>query len=415
MKYPFSILIVGLCLAACSSDTPKGEVVAPTDVTIYSRANGATTESAQVFLWTAQDYLSLLGAGTLAADLAPYAQSTMPNEIDAYNYDPAQNSGTTYNTFQTYPTQNDYIYATGIAPSSAFNVPVAVGGYEEIEVTNTECQNGYTDFLATINDGRSRGRGKANDFFVVSNAAYASQNEERELKFQHLTASIAIVAKRDKSTYEKIGIRNIDVSIDNSKGQLSVPASIKRYRVGSATAFETDGSLSHNPEINAWTYIVGKEISTIPEFSVSTDYTIPMDEEILLTRIYANSTGIEYGTAVNQFDPLAYDASNKLVLNLSAEELAKQPTLTLHLEYDVFYPNSQIESQRLSKDVTVRSWDLTTLSDAVSTGSRFLPGFYYQVTLNFKPDAVAVEASLLPWTEIGPYYYTIWGSETPSI
>lgn len=448
-------LAIGLPVAAfmvsCSSHDSEDLVTTVSDgseVSLYSRAAGNGAEVPRIFLWNDDDYLSLIKGTTTS--VRPVAERIAANTIDDFNYNPSTNTGTALNTFYKYPDVTSYIYATGIAPSAAFpmNISTNYDNQTEFSIIDADYQQGLTDFLSTINDGSSRGRGAMEDHFIEAatiGSPLITQNEERELKFQHLTAAIGIVATRDESTYEKIGVKDITVRIlndtytdedgteneipDNQK--LAVPTSIKYYQKGSGATYDEYGAIdqgtNQNPNVHAWTYISGDETSNIPAFEASTPYTINMGENLLITTFYVNSKGIEYGESAQPsllFDPLSYTKETaaddgtiyyKHKLNLPAGEKTKTPTLYLEVEYTIYYPNTNVPEERLKKSIIVKddSWNTTDLSDAVSTGSRFLPGYYYQITLKFKPQGIALQAELLPWQEIGPYYYSVWGT-TPS-
>lgn len=395
--------------------------------------------NAQIFLWNATNYLTLLGKNPITTDLKYYGQQTTPNDIDYYNYDPTKNTGTTFNTFMRYPDENSYIYASGIAPSNAYMQEGLT--YEEFKILE-DYQTGTYDFMASINDGTSRGCGTIGQYFVeaarMDQTDLIAQNEERELKFHHLTAAIRIVAKRDPSTFDKIGVENISVRILNDKytdsdgneqiiaadKKLAVPTTITRYRTGTASAFIDKGALPQGvyPDINAWTYVAGEENTEFEALKAETSFPIPKNEEITLATFYVNSANIKYGNGTDLFDPFNYTkkTENNITTyshNLNLSDSEATPTLYLEVTYTLTYPGTNATKQTLTKFLVVEgnvtdngSW---SYGDGVSTGSRFLPGYMYTVTLNFKPEAIALQAVLIPWVQDGPYYYSVWGEDNP--
>jgi len=398
-----------LLLTACSHEEVSVAPAPPSaDIRIFTRGIAANNNAAQLFIWEEEAYGSFL-KDELPDGIRPYFQQTMPDVINTYMYDFEKRSGTPYNTYFGYPDVTGWLYASGIAPAEAFATPIT-GGYDVIPVEET-CRDGQTDFTASNNDGTSKGRftnpfvyelgeriGPKFDEIIDDPEVVAKVNEDRELKFRHLTAAISFLGARSDKMENKIGIANVKVEIVNDRQpqnrKLAVPTSLKRFYLLNDKAKEDEPA-------GAWTYIANPADEYVPEkLEATVPGVIVMDEEKELVTFYTHTAGLEYGAEEGRFNPFVIDMDDRTVT----------PSLTINVEADLFLvqdPN-EVRHKRW-ENLEITNWAVG--EGAYGTGDRFLPGHRYRVVIEFNLTSIGLRAELIPWIEMGPYYFPVWGQK----
>ncbi|MCC8071729.1 MAG: hypothetical protein LIO90_08030 [Bacteroidales bacterium] len=435
-----------LLLAACSNDEPapaekpSNSSASSRVIELYSRATGPgeTNVSADLYLWKEQDYLKLF---PLTNDGSAVAYGSFPNIISGsqglLNDEIDDHRAETWNpvvTGLTYPDELTYVYASGLAPAGVYTSDPVEPNFEAYTIAE-EYQTGLIDFLASNNDGSCRGAAYSEqedadgtthaakeDYFTLTARTQESlaHNTERELKFRHLTAAISINAVREASMNDRIGIKRVKVTAINQKATdgnpyLAIPTSIRRWTtVDNATTTITNNLNGKIVPQNTWTYVVDGVRTDVAEMMVTNftdnyDGNLVMDETNSIGTFYVLSPNIAYSKATT--GNISAGAFNPLRTYLYAEgDPNDKPYLRLKVEYTLFYyQDSNAPEKTVETELEVDSWEIPEGSEAVPTGANYLPGFYYNVTLRFSNDAVALRAELVPWDTKGPYYYSVVG------
>ena len=352
----------GGCLLsqACEDGTMPDNTASRAPIEVYMNANDdvslyTTEEGVNAFLmfWDNAGFKKWVSADDASA---PSAFTCTPTgNIDDYTYA----SGIAYQVQREYLPDNAYYYAAGYAPAGALTPS---SDYLTLTV-NEGYQNGSTDFLSC--DAKEDHRGAENDRFT---------KKAHELQFRHLTARIRFVGVRDEVMWNRIGVNNVKVTLNENNG-LCVPENFIK---------KVDDRHSQS------TYIAS-EISDpqIIEMYGTSEY-IPANDGLTLGSCYVLHARLPQG-----YDPFEESVESNGTIRPIQLHLDIEADLSYVMgngEY-IYYRTARWENQ----PVTINS----------EIGDVLYPGYEYVVTIRFRNESISLQGIQKAWENGGTHYLPI--------
>lgn len=345
-------------LQACGDDMILENSASRAPIEVYMNANDdvslyTTEEGVNAFLmfWDNAGFKIWVSADDASA---PSAFTCTPTgNIDDYTYA----SGIAYQVQREYLPDNAYYYAAGYAPAGALTPS---SDYLTLTV-NEGYQNGSTDFLSC--DAKEDHRGAENDRFT---------EEAHELQFRHLTACIRFVGVRDEVMWNRIGVNNVKVTLNENNG-LCVPENFIK---------KVDDRHSQS------TYIAS-EISDpqIIEMDGTSEYIPATNDGLTLGSCY-----VLHATLPQGYDPFE-------------KSVESNGTIRLHLdiEADLSYVmgNGEYIHYRTAR------WGNQSVEISSKTGNVLHPEYEYVVTIRFQNESISLQGIQKAWENGGTHYLPI--------
>ena len=355
-----ALMAAGFFWGACSRDAGEAEQPA-VPITIYSQANanGMTGEgTCRLFFWKETDFQNWLEEK--GANL--YFACEPKEPIDHYRYA----GGIAYNTGHQYPADGTYLYATGYAPVAALELNES----GEVLTVKADYQKGQTDFLSC--DGKRKHRGSTDDPFA---------QKEHELLFRHLTARLRFVGIRDEVMYNRIGVNNVKVTVQ--EGDFAVPTSFEK-EVKTSLEFEQDTIYS--------TYVASglNAIELAP---------IAGGEEMIPATQDGRTLGEYY--VLQEGSTGGYNPFVK-------EEREGTISLTLDIEADLYYLTGDTGTPIF---YTRKQWQNVSVKIESRTGDVMLPGYEYVVRIIFNNESIILQGMQKGWEDGGMHYLPVRPTE----
>ncbi|MBM6659386.1 fimbrillin family protein [Bacteroides gallinaceum] len=348
-------------LQACGDDMILENSASRAPIEVYMNANDdvslyTTEEGVNAFLmfWDNAGFQKWVSADDASA---PSAFTCTPTgNIDDYTYA----SGIAYQVQREYLPDNAYYYAAGYAPAGALTPS---SDYLTLTV-NEGYQNGSTDFLSC--DAKEDHRGAENDRFT---------EEAHELQFRHLTARIRFVGVRDEVMWNRIGVNNVKVTLNENNG-LCVPENFIK---------KVDDRHSQS------TYIAS-EISDpqIIEMDGTSEYIPATNDGLTLGSCYVLHATL----------PQGYDPFEKFV-----ESNGTIRTIQLHL--DIEADLSYVMGDGDYSPYRTARWENQPVTINSKTGDVLYPGYEYVVTIRFRNESISLQGIQKAWENGGTHYLPI--------
>lgn len=334
------------------------------EMKVHTRAISENTAKATLVFWDDATFHGKLVQGQPAR---PYGVVKMDQYIDFFRNE----SGETFSTGLTYGEgANDYLHATGYAPSEALSPGTASDGmpdYTRLNVDN-EYQDGKTDFLCC--DGNYAHRGSSSDPFT---------EEEHELKFRHLTSRIRFVGKRDAVMYGVISVNNVTVTL--------LQTDDKKWYI--PTAFAPYYKSANKPEIDRFTYKVPDsgfgELSSIELAPENKNYIPSGDNGMDLSACYVLH---KYPDDYDPFEELVERSGTiKLKLKISAD-------------FSWYNGGTPLFYQTFT-------WKDQVVEVSSDFGDTMYPGYEYVVSITFKHEGITLQGVQQSWDDGGIHYLPV--------
>lgn len=378
-----ALLLAGMAGSLCSCDKGDGadggrEVRLSFHTKVVSGSRASESGTARLLFWSEGSFHDNWIAGNGIVDnqgVRPRYTVQVNGDLDNYSYA----NHIYYETPYTYPLTGESIHATGYGPDAAITpdgLTMAIGpGYESLLV-NDDSRNGLTDFLSC--DGcfeHSADNRDENNFL----------QEDKELKFRHLTAKITFIGQRHREMIGYVGVRNVRIAVHGTSDEghrLVVPA---RFGLVTRQGADTEDDRS--------TYCMTEAATYAPGEADSLKYTgsLPQYDYVELGSIYVLSDGITFGTGTEEFDPITGQPGAGLVAQ------TERPTLTFDVLASLYNSGEGHDSGEAYEDRWLSCTVTPDLWTTFSTGDKFLPGYEYRVYVTFDRMGVDLKAAEAPW------------------
>lgn len=363
MVYRLCVIVCVILTSSCTSEETNRESFGGDlpEMKVHTRAISNNTAKATLMFWDDFTFHNKLVKGISAT---PYGVVQMDQYIDFFRNE----SGETFSTGLTYGERaNDYLHATGYAPSEALSPVIADGSYNYTSLNvDKNYQDGKTDFLCC--DGNYAHRGSYSDPFT---------EKEHELKFRHLTSRIRFVGKRDAVMYGVISVNNVTVTLLQTNDQpWYIPTTFKPY------------SKTTDTRVNdCFTYKASafKKLESIELTPKNNNYIPSGDNGMDLSACYVLH---QYPNDYNPFEELK-ESVGKIKLKL-----------TISADFSWYNGGTPLFYQTFT-------WDNQEVEVSSNFGNTMYPGCEYVVYITFKHEGITLQGVQQSWEDGGIHYLPV--------
>lgn len=362
--YRLCVIVCVILTSSCTNEETDRESFEGDlpEMKVHTRAISDNTAKATLMFWDDDTFHKKLVQGNSAT---PYGVVQMNQYIDFFRNE----SGETFSTGLTYGEgANDYLHATGYAPSEALSPVTANDGTLDYTRLNVEemYQDGKTDFLCC--DGNYAHRGSYSDPFT---------EEDHELKFRHLTSRIRFVGKRDAVMYGVISVNNVKVTLLQTDNQpWYIPTAFEPY-------YKTEGTR----ENDCFTYIVKefKQPQSIELTPENNNYIPSGDNGMDLSACYV----------LHKY-PEGYDPFEELVKKSGIIKLK----LYISADFSWYNGGTPLFYQTFT-------WNNQEVEVSSDFGNTMYPGCEYVVYITFKHEGITLQGVQQSWEDGGIHYLPV--------
>lgn len=296
----------------------------------------------------------------------PYLVAKPEEGIDFYRVA----NGIPYDTKHSYPVGGAHVHVTGFAPADL----ETKDNYRTLLVPQT-MQTGKVDFLS--GDGSKARTGTAEQPFEKGTEA---EKKAKQLEFCHLTAKVLVEARRDASMLQRIGVRNVKVTLKQvEEGQpVKVPASFK-WKV-TDKANEAGG---YYPE-TAIPLPDGIKLEAVKDGMI----VIGVNQKVDSCYVYAAGEHYHQGESTSEVEPI----NLHLLMDIEAELIP--------------YKNNNWAYEQLTK----RTWSMEVPIQS-TTGNSLHMGYAYKVIITFSISDIRLQGMEVEWSDGGKHFIPITPEE----
>lgn len=295
---------------------------------------------------------------------SPYLVAKPEEGIDFYRVA----NGIPYDTKHSYPVGGAHVHVTGFAPADLEKTD----NYQTLLVPQT-MQTGKVDFLS--GDGSKARTGTAEQPFEKGTEA---EKKAKQLEFCHLTAKVLVEARRDASMLQRIGVRNVKVTLKQVEGQpVKVPASFKWEVTDKAN--EAGG---YYPE-RAITLPDGIKLEAVKDGMI----VIGVNQKVDSCYVYAAGKHYHQGESTSEVGQI------DLLMDIEAELI---PFKDGDFAYD---------------QLTPRTWTNQKVMIQSTTGNSLHMGYAYKVIITFSISDIRLQGMEVEWSDGGKHFIPITPEE----